>query len=401
MTDLATPVNPAAVEAHSSNDFIRRRNLSAVLTSLHHGGPRSRADLVNETGLNRSTVTVLVAELMELGLVRDSGTRAATGRAGRPSSSIEVDPTVAAIAVYPDIEGVTVGLVGLGGEVLSRIRFDSASPLPAKKMVKAVSSLVDGMRADIERHYRVVGVGVAVPGLVRAGDGRVLLAPHLNWRNEPFTETLRQALGYPVITGNESSIGAMGEVVFGAARGARNLVYVNGTSAGVGGGIVIDGALLHGTEGYAGELGHTLVNSSGRRCYCGRTGCLEIEVSQSRLLPLLGRTRIDEDELDVELGVARDPAVLAEVSRQVELLSEALTDFVNLFNPEIVVLAGYLGALLSVSRERLTEAVRIRPLGGAGRAVRLERASLRSRLMLVGPAELAFGPVLRDPANFS
>ena len=181
-----------------------------------------------------------------------------------------------------------------------------------------------------------------------------------------------------------------GEFVFGAAKDVTNLVYVNGTARGIGGGIILGGTLLSGTEGYAGELGHTLVNSQGSRCYCGRIGCLETEVNLERLLPYLGRTQIDEDDLDIALGVGRDPALLREVSRQADLLSEALTNFVNLFSPEMVVLAGYLGSLLSVSRERLTEAVRVRPLGGSARSVRLERAHLRSRLMLVGAAELVF-----------
>lgn len=382
----------------SSNDFIRRRNLSALITLLHHRGPHSRSDLMTQLGLTRSTITVLVAELVELGLVREI-TQEATGRVGRPSSMIAANSTVAAIAVHPEPDAITVGLVGLGGEVLARLRHDIGAPLSARRMVATIASLVDGMRADIDRHYDVVGVGLAIPGLVSAADGKVLLAPHLKWKNEPIARELSAALGYPVTAGNDSSVGAMGEFLFGAGQGMQDIVFANGTSSGIGGGIVIAGQLLRGKEGYAGELGHTLVNTNGRKCYCGRRGCLEAEVNLSLLLPLLGRIRIDEDELDIELGVARDAAVLREVSRQVELLSEALTNFVNLFNPEMVVLSGYLGALLSVSRERLVDAVRVRPLGAEGRTVRLERARMRSRLMLIGPAELAFAPLLDDPAR--
>ncbi len=168
----------------------------------------------------------------------------------------------------------------------------------------------------------------------------------------------------------------------------------------IGGGLIIDGTLLRGTSGYAGELGHTVVDPRGRPCVCGRRGCLEAEVSLDLIEPLLGRRKLDEDELDVELGVARNPRVMTEVTRQVEMLSLALTNFVNAFAPETVVLSGYLGALLSVSRERLADAVRVHPLGAEGRTIRLERAHLRSRLMLVGPAELAFADLLANPAGF-
>jgi len=370
---------------------MRQRNLSVMLRMLHHDGPHSRAELGRRTGLTRSTIAVLTSELTELGLVRELTAQAIPGRVGRPSALVEANPHIAAFAIHPETDAITVGLVGLGGEVIRRVRYTTSSPASARETVRIVASLVEGMRADVAgQKYTVVGAGVAVPGLVRAADGRVLLAPHLGWKNEPIAAALTRALGVYVVAGNDSSVGAMGEFVFGAAKDVTNLVYVNGTARGIGGGIILGGTLLSGTEGYAGELGHTLVNSQGSRCYCGRIGCLETEVNLERLLPYLGRTQIDEDDLDIALGVGRDPALLREVSRQADLLSEALTNFVNLFSPEMVVLAGYLGSLLSVSRERLTEAVRVRPLGGSARSVRLERAHLRSRLMLVGAAELVF-----------
>jgi predicted NBD/HSP70 family sugar kinase len=384
--------------AHSSNDFMRQRNLSAVLTMLHHDGPQSRADLMRRTGLTRSTIAVLASELEDLDLVRDLGATAVPGQVGRPSALLEANAQIAAIAIHPETDAITVGIVGLGGVVLRRVRYDTAEPASPRETVRIVRTIVEGMRADLGDDCRIVGAGVAIPGMVNAADGRVLLAPHLGWRNEGVTAALTRALGVEVVAGNDASVGAMGEFAFGAARGVQNLVYVNGTASGIGGGIIIDGVLLRGMGGFAGEMGHTLVNSAGRRCHCGRIGCLETEVSLERLLPYLGREHIDEDELDIALGLARDPALLRELSQQVGYLSDALTNFVNLFSPDTVVLAGYLGALLSVSRERLTEAVRLRPLGGHVRAIHLERAQLRSRLMLVGAAELVFeGRVL--PVN--
>ncbi|WOF22044.1 ROK family transcriptional regulator [Microbacterium betulae] len=380
-------LQPAAA---STNAHVRQRNLSTVLGILHHDGPHSRAELVRRTGLTRSTMTVLTAELMEMGLIRDGPARGGSGRVGRPGVLVEANPEVAAVAVHPESDAITVAVVGLGGGVLRRVRYDTPAPASARETVRVVRSIVDGMSADLERDHRIVGVGVAVPGLVRSRTGRVLLAPHLGWRDESIAEALSKSLGRYVIAANDASVGARGESVFGAGRGVRNIVFANGTSAGIGGGVIIGGEVLNGTEGFAGELGHTVVDRNGARCHCGRRGCLEAEVSLQRLLPHLARTHIDEDELDIALGLSRDPALLAEVSRQAELLSEALTDFVNLFSPDMVVLSGYLGNLLSVSRERLTDAVRVHPVGGETRSVRLERSKLRSSLMLVGAAELVF-----------
>ncbi|SIR90620.1 ROK family protein [Microbacterium sp. RURRCA19A] len=393
----ATPLAPPP--GRTTNDLIRQQNLASVLSMLHLRGALSRAQLGATIGLNRSTVTGLVMELTELGLVREVAAGERTGKVGRPTLDIEPDDHVAALSVRAEPHAVTVALVGLGGVVHARLRHDTASAPSPRRFVQIVASSVEAMRADIDRHYRVVGAGLAVPGLVNA-NGSVLVSPTLGWRRDPVAARLSDELGILVSAGNDASIGALAESRFGVGVGVSNLLYLGGAMHSIGGGLIIDGTLLRGTSGYAGELGHTVVDPRGRTCVCGRKGCLEAEVRLDLLEPLLGRRKLDEDELDVELGVARDPRVMAEVTRQVEVLSLALTNFVNAFSPETVVLSGYLGALLSVSRERLAEAVRVHPLGAEGRTIRLERAHLRSRLMLIGPAELAFADLLANPAGF-
>lgn len=394
---VLTTQPPQAGAAKTTNDVIRQQNLAAVISLLHSRGALSRAQLGATTGLNRSTITGLVMELVEYGLVREATGGDRTGRVGRPTLDIEPDPRVAALSVRAEPDAVTVALVGLGGTVHARLRHDTITPPSPRRFVEIVRSMVEAMRADIDRHFRVVGAGLAVPGLVNA-NGSVLVAPTLGWSRDPVSARLADELGINVTAGNDASIGALAESRFGVGVGASNLLYLGGAMRSIGGGLIIDGALLRGTSGYAGELGHTVIDPRGRSCVCGRSGCLEAEVSLGLLEPLLNRRKIDEDELDVELGVARSPVVLAEVARQVELLSSALTNFVNAFAPETVVLSGYLGCLLSVSRERLAEAVRVHPLGADGRTIRLERAHLRSRLMLIGPAELAFAGLLANPA---
>ncbi|KQR88591.1 MULTISPECIES: ROK family protein [unclassified Microbacterium] len=393
----ATPLAPPV--GRTTNDLIRQQNLASVLSLLHSRGALSRAQLGATTGLNRSTVTGLVMELTELGLVREAASTERTGKVGRPTLDLEPEDHVAALSVRAEPHAVTVALVGLGGVVHARLRHDTASAPSPRRFVQIVASSVEAMRADIDRHYRVVGAGLAVPGLVNA-NGSVLVSPTLGWKRDPVSARLSDELGMPVAAGNDASIGALAESRFGVGVGVGNLLYLGGAMHSIGGGLIIDGTLLRGTSGYAGELGHTVVDPRGRACVCGRRGCLEAEVSLDLLEPLLGRRKLDEDELDVELGVARNPRVMAEVTRQVEVLSIALTNFVNAFSPETVVLSGYLGALLSVSRERLADAVRVHPLGAEGRTIRLERAHLRSRLMLVGPAELAFADLLSNPGGF-
>lgn len=384
---------PAA--SRTTNEEVRQQNLSAVLNLVHTDGALSRSDIGSATGLNRSTVTGLVTELIDIGVACEASTTP-TGRVGRPSLGVAADDTIVALSITGEPDAITVALVGLGGSVHSRVRHDLAHAPSPRRFAQITASLVDGMRADIDRHYRLVGAGVALPGLVDQ-NGTVLLAPPLGWKRENIKGRLEDALRMPVIAGNESSVGAMAEARFGVGRGVDNMLYMGGSLNGIGGGLIFDGMLLRGTSGFAGELGHVVVDPTGARCACGRRGCLQAEVSPWPILKLLGRRKLDEDDIDIELGVVRDPAVTAELERQIDLLSTALTNFVNAFAPESVVLSGYLGVLLATSRERLSDAVRVEPVGAEGREVRLERARMRSRLMQIGPAELAFERILADP----
>src|SRR5690606_13345257 len=140
---------------------------------------------------------------------------------------------VVVLAVNPDLDAIALGLVGLGGVVHHRIRHALKSPPTAAQAVKLISRLVQQLRPVIEQ-YSVLALGVAVPGLIRASDGVVQLAPHLRWRNEPLAERLADATGYPTFAGNDARLGMIAETVFGAGKGVRDLLYLNGSTSGIG-----------------------------------------------------------------------------------------------------------------------------------------------------------------------
>ncbi|WP_158862475.1 ROK family transcriptional regulator [Leifsonia sp. AG29] len=387
--------------AGNNLDTVRRHNLSIVLGIVHRRGPVARSVLTQETGLNRSTIGALVAELVELGLVveRDPET---SNRVGRPSPLIAANGRVVAIAVNPEIDAVTVGVVGLDARVHRRVRYPTGHVPTAREAAAIAAAVVDGLRPDLAAATRVVGVGVAVPGLVREEDGVVRLAPHLEWAEEPFAAELAAATGYPALAANDASLGANAERLFGAGRGASDIVYLNGGASGIGAGVIVGGEPLTGISGYAGELGHTLVNSSGIRCHCGAIGCLETEVSQRSLLRVLGMEAADNDELARALSaaVARgDASVIAEVDRQLGYLSTALRNATNVFDPERIVLGGFLGALHALAPERLPAMVAEQALAASAERLSIVRAALGSDILMIGAAELAFSPLLAAPAS--
>ncbi|WP_404289833.1 ROK family protein [Glutamicibacter arilaitensis] len=388
-----------ASKSVQSPETMRRNNLSVVLTLLHREGTLSRAQITERTGFNRSTVGALVAELGELDLVFESEPQAA-GRAGRPSPLVHPNEKVAAVAINPDIDAVHVGIVGLGGKVHRRIRYEAATkPTPAET-VNISKAILDGTRADIEALDHIVAAGVAVPALVQASDGKILLAPHLEWANESLSSLLGPALGLPVRVGNDATLGSVAESIHGAAHGYANVLYLNGSASGIGGGILTDGTPLRGASGFAGELGHTLVNTDGALCHCGRRGCLDAEVRVERLLEILEFDSADLDSLEQAISGNECAQLGNEINRQIDLLAVALTNFVNIFNPEMIVLGGFLGTIYAMRPKRLTDAVASGPIAGLGREVKIKKAVLGSDLLLIGAAELAFAQLLSDPAGY-
>jgi predicted NBD/HSP70 family sugar kinase len=390
----AVPTSDPALRAGGAE---RRRNLAAVLQRVH-AGPATRSELTRESGLNRSTVGALVADLVARGLVVEEEP-AAAGQVGRPSPVVRAGEQPVAIAVNPEVDAVAVALVRLGGHVLAVERTAFPAPPTVDETVAAATAAA---RRLLEREpaRRPVGAGLAVPGMVSAADGVVRLAPHLGWRDVPLAARFEDALGVPVAAANDATLGARAEWLFGAGRGVDDLVYLNGGASGIGGGIVAGGVPLLGATGHAGEFGHTILSASGAVDTLGVRGTVEASISRSALLRVLRLDRAAPEELEAALVAATDPAVGAEVERQVDVLATAIANAVTVLNPARVVLGGFLSALAAVAGPRLDALVAERALPGIGERVELRRSELGSRILLIGAAELALAPLLADPAGY-
>ena len=395
----------AATNLGNNSDSVRRHNLSTVLGLVHSHGGMSRAQLTRATGLNRSTVALLVAELAQLGLVVESDPDP-TNRIGRPSPIIHASTRVVALAINPDLDAIRVAVVSLGGQVLHTVKYDTVRVPGAQEMVNVVSAVFSTLRGTLAGDVRIVGVGVAVPGLVRATDGLVIDAPHLEWKDEPLCAMLVDTLGLPAYAANDAVIGASAQATFGQWREVRDLVYLYGGASGIGGGIISGGALLSGAAGFAGQLGHTHVRTDGARCGCGSSGCLEAEVTRQGLLDATGLGMHEADRLEsVVLGLLRDEAgsgpVTTEVARQVELLAVGLKSVINLLNPSKVLFDGFLRVLLRAAESGLAGTVHGATIRGPRDDVELALASLDADPLLVGAAQLAFAPLIADPAGYA
>lgn len=382
----------------SPAEGVRQRNLARLLRLVHLDGPLSRAALTEATGLNRSTTADLVGELVREGLVVERAPDPAR-RVGRPSPVVVADPRVVAITANPEVDALTIAAVGLDRSIVRRERIEVDHLLTPDETARVVAERLERWRAGDLADARVVAVGLAVPGLVRAGDGLVRNAPHLRWTDAPLRDLVAEQTGLPVAVGNDATLGAIAEHLFGAARGIDDVVYLNGGASGIGGGLIVHGMPVLGAGGYSGEFGQNRPGIAAETDRRADHGVLEDEVSRARLLAAVGLHAADEPTLAAALATSSDPSVHDEVARQRRILSTALANAVNALNPSVVVLGGFLATLAAADVDGLTALVREQAMSANGDDVEVRVASLAEDRLLIGAAESAFAELLRDPTS--
>jgi len=385
-------------------ETIHRANLGALVRRVHSEGATSRSDLVAETGLSRSAVRTLVSELVALGLVYESPPTSG-GNPGRPSQLVHPKPDGAVVlAMDVAVDSLAVATVGLGGHVFDHVRIDR--PRGRLSPEETVSDLADLAAAAMSRPPapdRLVGIGVAVVGIVRSADGLVHFAPNLDWHDVPLADLIRDALDttLPIRVGNEADLGALAEHIRGAAVGVDDLLYVSG-EVGIGGGAIIDGRPLSGSLGYGGEIGHMVVNPLGLPCRCGSQGCWETEVGEAAILrwagvrePATGRAAV---EAVLHAAADGDPTSLRALESVGRWLALGIGNLANFLNPRLVILGGLLAHVHPFVADAVQAEVARRALPVVGQNLRIVRSELGTEASLLGAAELAFTQGLADPS---
>ncbi|MGH2417438.1 MAG: ROK family protein [Candidatus Limnocylindria bacterium] len=393
-------IQPRPVVGQRS-ETVRRSNLSAIVQALHLRGPLSRSELVRHTGLTRSAIRGLIGELVSGGLVGETR-NPPSGVPGRPSALVHPSPDGAAVlALEVNVDSLAAAHVGLGGAINELVRVDR--PRAHVTVDEIVADLADlAMPILSSRDHGLVGIGVAVAGVVRRGDGLVRLAPNLGWKDVPLGTRLAAALGAdaPMAVANEADLGGLAEQRRGAAVGEDDVLYVAG-EVGVGGNVIVDGRPLVGAAGYAGEIGHMIVNPGGAPCACGSFGCWETVIGERAMLVGAGRPpyggRAAVDEL-VEAAMAGEPAAATSVASVGEWLGVGVASLVNALNPTLVVLGGVLGRIHPLIAAQLEAALDRGALPASRQLVRVTPGALGVDAPIIGAAELAFEPMIADPA---
>lgn len=396
------------MRAGPSPEEIRRHNLGTLLRYVHLRGAVSRADLADGMGLNRSTIMALTTDLTAAGLVREELPARTGRRAGRPSLVVRPESThVYVMAFDIGVDRLVAARVGLGGVVLDRLEAGrERGPFDADEVIGVLAGFTRRLVRKASPQAVCVGAGAAFPGTVRESDGMIRFGPNIGARDVSLAGPLarRLGLGLPVSLGNDADLAALAERERGVGAGCDNLIYLHG-DVGVGGGIIVGGKLLGGADGYAGEIGHMVVNPGGRDCACGSHGCLEAEVGERALLAaaggaggddLVGRDAVRAVVRAADLGDSTAREALHRVGDQ---LGIGVASLVNIFNPAVVIFGGTLRDIYLGSAAQVRSALATRTMPAARERLRLRTPDLGDDGTLVGAAELAFSDVLANPLD--
>ncbi|WP_110946342.1 ROK family transcriptional regulator [Streptomyces avicenniae] len=383
---------------------MRQRNLSRVLHTVAGDGPLSRADVAARIGLTRAAVSTLVDELLRGGLLVERGP-GRSGTVGRPGTQLlAADRGPSGVGAEIGVDHLAVCVMDLRGAV--RVRAVHETRNQGSDPAAVLATLGGMLRRAAERAdaagLRPAGLTVAVPGLVVRDTATVLRAPNLGWHHTDLAGLLPTALG-PVTVENEASLGALAELWSGGHGGeSESFVHVS-AQIGIGAAVVVDGELLRGAQGFAGELGHVPVRPEGRPCTCGGRGCLEAYAGEDAVLRAAGI----EPGPGVRMGAltarceAGEPVALRAVRQAGTALGIALSGAVNLLDPHRIVIGGSLARLAPwllppVGRE-LTRRTAV-AAGGRETPVPVTPSPLGQDGPLLGAARSAVRAALDNPA---
>ncbi len=322
--------------------FVKRENKNLVLNTIKARAPISRADIAEVTGLNKGTVSSMVAELLEDRLIFESGPGESSG-GRRPVMLLFNNKAGYSIGVDLGVNYLLCALTDLDGNIVQEksaniygLDFQETK----EKLFSFIESLISSAPSSA---YGIIGIGIGVPGIVNNRE-MLLLAPNLKWRNIDLKEIIENQFSIPVIVENEANAGAYGEKKFGAGKDINNIIYVS-VGIGIGVGLILNGELYRGHNGFSGELGHMTIDVNGEVCRCGNIGCWELYASEQALersAQNLGIKLSKNEHLTIEslvsLAENNNREAINLFNHIGESLGVGINNIVNIFNPQQVII---------------------------------------------------------------
>lgn len=369
---------------------MKEMNRSLALDLVRFHGPLSRTQIAQESGLNKATITALINELLAEGYVKEVGR--GHSYAGRRPVLLAFE----ASAGY--VLGIDIGVSHIHfalTDLSARTMVDGQVAMPDNSQVSTVldvcvQAIDECVRKVHDADLKLRGVGVAVPGLVDYQTGTVLNAPNLGWRDIPLRSLLEDRLRLPVFVDNEANVGALAEKLFGQAKTLSDFIYIS-AGMGIGTGIVMNGQLLRGVSGIAGEYGHTVIDLQGPKCRCGNRGCLEVYASVRALLERYEKAtgRAVDFHTFRAAFLAGDEAARECVQGVASYLAIGILHMLHALNPSAIILGNELGMISDWLIPPIVQFLQARSLTATHAAIDVRASALGYDSGIIGAAALA------------
>jgi len=397
--------------------LVRETNISSVLRLIYNEAPISRAQLAGRTGLNKSTISSLVEDLLDQKLVHEAGVNS-TGT-GRPATLLEINPKAGCIVgVELGVDFVAVVLTDFLGQILWRKQI-SADPAASmeKTLDQTLALAEEAKHISHDMKLPLFGLGLATPGTVNLNEGVLIFAPNLCWRDVPFRKIFSEATDLKVFVENDANAAAIAEHLFGTARQLKDFIFVF-AGVGLGGGLFLNGELYRGKNGYAGEIGHSPIMAEAVQnpCHCGNRGCWEtyanqysilrrvharLEVKRSSVIPAM----LVEENAPLSIALIKKAADAGD-SEAINSFAEAGTAMgqgfavmVNFFNPEKIILGGPLSLAGDYLLPSIRKTVSLRSLPEINQQVDIGLSVFGPDASLIGAAAIVVDDILRNPTH--
>ncbi|PZG01476.1 ROK family transcriptional regulator [Micromonospora deserti] len=381
---------------------VRRLHRGMVLRSLRDGGPQPRAELARRLGLSATTMTKVVGQLLDEGVVIEAESEGVAARVGRPSVDVRLKADARqVIGIHVGAGAVQLGLCDLTARAghTSAFTYDLAER-PERVAARVVDAAIDLLaRAGLPRG-QLLGVGVAAPGPVDPAHRVNVLSVNLGWRDVPFSDILERELGAATVVDHNVRSMALAEARYGKAAGVDPLLYVH-VRFGLGAGVVIGGQPFRSGPYGVTELGHLRVVEKGRRCACGAVGCLETVVSEPYLVEQLA-TVLGQESTRPMRDLARladggDERAVSILDDLVDYLTTGLASAVNLLNPELIVLGGIFDAAPDTVFDKVRSVLHDKAFPILRDVVRVDRSTFGINAGVVGSAAVALDRFFYNP----
>ncbi|MFD1848586.1 ROK family transcriptional regulator [Oceanobacillus bengalensis] len=379
---------------------VKKENKALVLETISEHSPISRADIANVTGLNKGTVSSLVNELIEEQLINESGPGKSSG-GRRPVMLLFNQFAGYSIGIDLGVNYLLGVLTDLKGNICfeKRVKFNN---LTYEEILEEICKIVDSLTTSApESPYGIVGIGVGVPGIVNK-DSKILLAPNLNWRNIELKAVLEEKFNVPVVIENEANAGAYGEKKFGAGKDYHNVVYVS-VGIGIGVGLILNGKLYRGNNGFSGEFGHMTIEVDGAKCSCGNEGCWELYASENTLLKNAARAEIkapqDEDltlEYLMDLAENGDADTINLFKDIGKYLGVGINNIINIFNPEQVIIGNRMAVAEAYMEDSLKNWIHEQALWFSQKDLKIDFSQLSTHSTALGVAAFSVQNFLKN-----